>query len=130
MTQEHGQDIDLLLASLRADATDAHAFMQALAARLDGALPEQINIERQGGLFAREKKVKRIELELGDHRYSIVEEGHGRLRAQRVRIVRGVALKTEDLPVESWLADVANDLKQLADTSSRAREALERLLLG
>ena len=130
MVQDDGTEIDQLLASLRADAGDAHAFLQALAVRLEGALPGQVQIERRGGLFTREKPVKQIDLDLGEQRYSIAEEGRGRLRAQRVHVVRGIALKTEELSVDEWIQSLAAHLNSLAATSSRAREALERLLIG
>src|SRR3954469_2875366 len=52
-------DLDLLAASLRADATDTAAFLEALAARLEGALPGQVEVQRKGGLFGG-KGVRRI----------------------------------------------------------------------
>jgi hypothetical protein len=127
--RDAGQDIDLMLASLRADARDAHAFLQALAVKLEDALPGQINVERHGGLFAREKPVRRIDIDLGEERFSIAEESRGTLVAQRVKVVRGIALKSEQLPVEQWLSALAVELARLAEGSSRAHEALERLLL-
>ena len=123
-------DIDLLLASLRADASDAGVFLQALGIRLEGALPGRVEVERNGGLFAREKRVKAIELMLGEHRYHIEDAGHGRLQAHRTRMVRGIVLKTETMSVDEWLTALANELTTLAGTSSRERKALERLLLG
>src|SRR4051812_38333391 len=44
-------DLDLLAASLRADATDTAAFLGALAARLEGAFPGQVEVQRKGGIF-------------------------------------------------------------------------------
>ncbi|HLZ69953.1 MAG TPA: hypothetical protein VKV26_08615 [Dehalococcoidia bacterium] len=134
MTQElspdENRDIDLLLASLRADMADTHAFLQALAVRLDGALPGQVEVERHGGLFSRDHSVKRIALDLGERRYGIADEGHGRLRAERTNVVRNIALKTEQLGVDEWLQSLAGDLAGMAQRSGRGREALERLLLG
>jgi len=128
--QDPRQDIDLMLASLRADAGDAHAFLQALATKLEGALPDKITVARHGGLFAREKPVTRIDVDLGDNRYSIAEQGHGSLQAQKTKIVRGIALKSEALDVNGWIGALAVDLAALAESSSHAREALEKLLLG
>lgn len=130
IVQDPRQDIDLMLASLRADAADTHAFLQALAVRLEDALPGQIRVERGGGLFSRGKDVKRIELDLGEDRYSVEDEGHGRLRSQRVKVVRGIALKTETLNMDEWLQGLSADLAALAERSGQARQALERLLLG
>ena len=130
LPSEENRDIDLLLASLRADMADTHAFLQALAVRLDGALPGQVEVERRGGLFARDHPVKRIALDLGERRYSIADEGHGRLRAERVNVVRNIALKTEQLSADEWLQSLAADLAGMAQRSERGRMALERLLLG
>jgi hypothetical protein len=44
-------DLDLLASSLRADAGDTAAFLDALAARLEGAFPGQVEVERKGRLF-------------------------------------------------------------------------------
>jgi hypothetical protein len=108
------RDIDLLLASLRADAHDAHAFLQALATKLDGALPGQVRIGRHGGLFAREKPVQRLKLELDEFRHAIEDAGQGRLKAERTHVVRGIALKTEPLGVEEWIERLAAGLAEAA----------------
>jgi hypothetical protein len=49
---EDGLGFELLAASLRADETDARAFLAALATKLEGALPAQTRVERvRDGLF-------------------------------------------------------------------------------
>src|SRR3954464_14948000 len=121
-------DLDLLAASLRADATDTAAFLEALAARLQGALPGQVDVQRKGGLFGG-KRVRRIEVRLGDTRYEIEGDG-GQPTARRRNVVRGIALKTEELPVDAWLEALSAALLALAQTSGRGRAALERLLTG
>ena len=79
MATGEGHPIDLLLASLRADMSDSRAFMRALAARLEDALPGQVTVERRGGLLGRGKAVTRIEVELGEHRYRIAHDRQGPL---------------------------------------------------
>ena len=44
---------DMVAAGLRADAADLDAFVEALAVKLEGALPGRVTIARQGGLFSR-----------------------------------------------------------------------------
>src|SRR4051794_31570912 len=90
------RDLDLLAASLRADATDTAAFLEALAVRLGGALPGQVEVQRKGGLFG-DKRVRRIAVRLGDNQYEIEGDG-GPPTARRRNVVRGIALKTEELP--------------------------------
>jgi hypothetical protein len=122
-------DLDLLAASLRADATDTAASLDALAARLEGALPGQVEVQRKGGLFGGGKRVRRIAVRLGDTHYEIEGE-HGALVARRRNVVRGIALKSEELGVDAWIEGLSADLLALAQRSEQGRLALERLLTG
>ena len=45
--------VEMLAASLRADSTDLKAFLEALAAKLEGALPEQTHQRSEPGANAR-----------------------------------------------------------------------------
>jgi hypothetical protein len=122
-------DLDLLAASLRADATDTAAFLDALAARLEAALPGQVEVQRKGGLFGGGKRVRRLAVRLGDSHYEIEGE-HGALVARRRNVVRGIALKSEELGVDAWIDGLSADLLALAQRSEQGRLALERLLTG
>jgi len=64
---------------------------------------------------------------LGDVHYEIESDG-GALAARRRSVVRGIALKSEDLGVEAWIESLSRDLLALAESSERGRAALERLL--
>jgi hypothetical protein len=122
-------DLDLVAASLRADATDLDAFVEALAVKLDGALPGQVEVERKGGLLGGNKRVRRIEVALGDQRYELESE-RGRVTCRRRSVVRGIALKTQELDLDAWIAALSQDLVEEAARSERGRQALARLLEG
>jgi hypothetical protein len=122
-------DLDLLAASLRADASDTAAFLEALAARLQSALPGQVEVQRKGGLLGGGKRVRRIAVRLGDSHYEI-EGDHGSVVARRRSVVRGIALKSEELAVDAWIQALSGDLLTLAERSEQGRLALERLLTG
>src|SRR3954467_1409117 len=97
---EEAPDLDLLAASLRADATDTAAFLEALAARLEGALPGQVEVQRKGGLFGG-KPVPRSPVRPGDSHYEIEGDGGGPPAPRRRTVVRGIALKSVELPVDA-----------------------------
>lgn len=121
--------VDLLAASLRADTTDLKAFMEALAVKLEGALPNQTVVARQNKLFSREHPVREIQVTLGDYQYRISREQHGPLVTLRAKVVRGIVLKTDQLPMEQWIEELATGLAEQAGQSAQARIALERFLL-
>jgi hypothetical protein len=119
---------ELLASSLRADAGDLKAFMEALATKLEGALPSRTSVERKGGgFFSKEKRVHQIFVDMGDTRYALKSDG-GRVEASRGRAVRGIVLKTEQLPLDEWINDLSRVLTDEAQRSEQARMALERLL--
>jgi hypothetical protein len=118
-------DFDELAASLRADAADLRAFVEALAAKLQVSFPDRTRIERGG--FLGNKRVRRIECELGEDCY-VVEQDGGRVTTRRSKVVRGIALKNEDLPLAEWIDALSRELVGEAERSGQGRAALERLL--
>jgi hypothetical protein len=120
---------EMFAASLRADYTDVKAFLEALAVKLEGSLPNNTTVTRHSSLFSREHPVKEIAVSLGDYQYRIGKERQGPLEAQRAKVVRGIVLKTEQIPVEQWIEELATALAEFAARSAQARAALERFLI-
>lgn len=121
---------ELLAASLRASSSDLDTFVEVLADKLEHALPGRVAVERRAvRRFSKEKRVARIELALGDNRYLAIVQG-GALETRCAKAVRGVVLKTEALPLDSWLESLARELAAEAEASEQSRLALEQLLRG
>ena len=123
-------DFDLVAASLRADSRDLDGFFPALAARLEGAMPPgRARIQRKSkGFLSREKIVQAIEVDMGDSTYTCARGGRLGVQASRRKVVRGIALSTEELPLETWIDALAADLAAEAQASAEARERLGRML--
>ena len=51
---------DLLAASLRADAVDLRAFVEALAVKLGESFPQRVHVERKGGFLGGKQRVRRV----------------------------------------------------------------------
>ena len=120
-----GGSFELLAASLRADARDLDAFLEALAVKLSAAFPSTTQVERKG--FRGGGAVHAIEVELGDYRYRL-ERGSSAPSCTRARAVRGIVLKNEQLGLDEWIDALARDLSKTAEQSERGRVALEELL--
>ncbi len=123
------QQVELLAASLRANTSDLGAFVEALAAKLKGALPEQTTITRHNSLFSREHPVKDITVAFGEQHYILQREKQGQILAQRATKVRDIVLKREPISVEQWINEIAERLAQEAVRSAQTRSALEQFLL-
>jgi hypothetical protein len=119
-------DIELVTASLRADASDLGAFVEALAVKLEEALPNGVRVERKGGLFGA-KKVRQITVDAGDTRLRLDRDG-AKVTTSRARLSGGIVLKTERVDTDAWLHELGTALAEQARSSQVTREALERML--
>jgi hypothetical protein len=124
---------DLAAAGLRGDGAGLSMSVEALAAKLEQALPGLARVERKGGgVFGRgEKRVRQVSVELGGvggFRYQLaVDDGH--VQGFREKQVGGISIKREPLDPSAWIAALTADLRAEAERSAQARSALERLLL-
>jgi len=128
MLGEEFSEVGVAGALAHAYAQDARTFLPLLAQVLISALPDETQIERRGGLFQREKPVRKVTVTLGDSIYTLEDLGRGPLAAQRAKVVRGITLKTEAVPVEDWLADLATHVAARAQQNEKAFFALKNLL--
>ena len=119
---------DLVAASLRADTTDLNAFVEALAVKLEGALPDSVRVDRKGGgLLSREKRVRRISIGMDEARYDLERIGES-IEASRCNEVRGIVIKSERLGLDEWIDALSRELTSRAQQSERSMLALQRLL--
>ena len=119
---------DLVAASLRADTTDLNAFVEALAVKLEGALPDSVRVDRRGGgLLSRQKRVRRISIGMDEARYDLERVG-GSIETSRCNEVRGIVIKSERLGLDEWIDALSRELTNRAQQSERSMLALQRLL--
>lgn len=122
------EPLDLLAASLRADATDTRSLIEALAAKLEAALPTQTAVDRKAArMFSSKKQVKSVKVELGEITYELSIAGDTSDATRRKR-VGGIAIRNEKLSLDEWLSGLTQALSTEAGRSEAARIALERLL--
>jgi hypothetical protein len=121
-------EIDLLSASLRADAADLGAFAEALARRFEDALPRQTRVRRERrGFLSREKVVREVALDVDGDRYCLRNRA-GVVEATRARVSGGIALKSEPLEIPAWIDELTAALAREAQRSGEAQQALQRML--
>ena len=104
---------------------DARGFLVQFAEQVEQAFPESAVVDRRG-LF--KKTIVRVTFDLGGTRLSIEDPGQGPLRGKRGQVVRGITLKTEDVPVGELLEEVGRALQSRADENEESRNALRRWL--
>lgn len=114
-----------LASSLRADARSVDELFEGLARTLGDEFQELTRVETSGGLFSA-KRVTAFEMSLDDAVYRM-ERGPRGIVAERAEVVRGIAVRTEPLPVDAWLKALSAALSAMAGSSARTRDALRRI---
>ena len=120
-------DFDLVAASLRADTSDLELFVELLAEKLGKGFPSHVKVERRKSLLPGPKPVRRITADLGGERFELEHED-GRVACRRREVVRGIALRSEELELGPWIDALSRSLVAQAGTSERGSEALRQLL--
>ncbi len=127
MSDDGDLDVDVLAAMLRSDAKESGDYLELVAVKLEGALPNHVVVERSG--WFSKKVVSVVKLELDKAHYTLKREKHGPV-AHKARIVRGVQLSMTELSLEDWSREVAAAIKKLAEASADTRDALEKFVKG
>jgi hypothetical protein len=108
---------------------DQHALLEQLATFLEGTLPGQTSVRRTHGLIG-PRHTTSLTVELNGSRYALERGQRDALAAHRSRVVREVAVRTESLPLETWLSELGSALSVELERTSAGRDALARLLQG
>ena len=93
-------EVDVIAASLRLDRQEAGDLLEFLAQKLEQSLPQHTTVTRGGWFLSQERPVQEITVRFDDYHYQIVRERHGSLSAKVMKLVRGVVLKTTEIPID------------------------------
>lgn len=119
---------DLDGAVLRRSETELRAFIEALAIRLEGALPGRVTVERRrDGLLSSARHVSRIVVRGDQALYELTIDKAG-LSATRAKLVRGVSISTATISARNWLNELKAELQALAEQAGAATDTLHGFL--
>lgn len=121
-------EIDVLTSALNINSNDNQQLMELLAQKLERALPNAVDIDREGSIFATKKRVREITITFDEYQYQLTCEKNRKLSAKKMKVVRGIALKTTDIEFAQWVTDVAAELARMASESASARDALNKMV--
>jgi hypothetical protein len=128
--QDTWESLGLSAALANSYAQDSRGFLPLLAGFLQSALPDATTVERKGGLFQKQKPITKIAVTFGENIYTLEDAGRGMPAAEKTKIVRGIRLKTETIPVEEWLTALSEEIGRHAHRNEAAFFALRELLRG
>lgn len=125
-----GDDLsfDLGAASWRRDHFDEESFIEGLAQRLERSLPGLARVDREHRLFAKDRPVAGITVEL-DGQAFVLTRRNGHVETRKSTVVRGVTLSSKPIPMREWLDELSGAITAFAREHEDARTALREFLL-
>jgi hypothetical protein len=126
--------LEMLTSALRMDSQDAAVYARVLTKSLSEALPpDYVAVERERSMsdrmHGRPGEVSKIMVTLGDQVMTLAVR-KGKPAAEVCRVVRGVVLSRQEVPLQQWAGALANALMAHAESNAQAAEALRRMVLG
>jgi hypothetical protein len=125
------EQLGIAAALAKTYAEDQRDFLPLLVGLLEETIPsDQLLIERKPvRLFSAEKRAVSLQLTLEDDVYvlKIAPDGH-RLEATHRKVVRGVTLKTDSIPIEAWLNLVGERIQIIAQRNEKAYNARQNFM--
>ena len=109
-----------LAAGLALDLANTDAFLAKLAQTLTQGLGERTTVEGKAD------KPKSIEIDLAPDVFLAKRDGK-KVLAQHKKVVRGVALKTETLPLDRWVTLLTEALARHTNENARASWVLAEI---
>ena len=94
---------ELVAASLRADATDLAAFVEALAVKLEGALPGSVRSSAAAAACSRARSACAASRSAWTRPATTSSATTGRCETSRCSEVRGIVIKSEPLDLDAWI---------------------------
>ncbi len=123
-------DFDMNAAWLRKAQGDVRAFLEGFAARMEGAIPGRVTVERKrDGLFSKSSHVVTVSIAT-EHDVYVLALDKAMLSARRTKAVRGVTLRSESMPVPDWLTALNREVQVLAEQAGSAQSVLHDFLMS
>jgi hypothetical protein len=125
---------ELIAASLRADTADLEVYARVLSTNLVETLPPgAVKLERKRTLAdraaGREGRVESVDVTLGEQRMTLRLAKHGPV-GEICKEVRGIVLSRQQVTLDVWIDTLSAAIAETARSSARARQALQRFVLG
>lgn len=122
-------DLDLAVSVVQSNMSDVRVLLKLLAEQLvDAVGNERMTVERAGRL-RRSEDVRALEVTMGDDDFRAELDG-ARLRCTIGHRSGGIRIRSEQVSADDWLKRLLSSLQVEAAHSERARQALERIVIG
>lgn len=121
---------EVLAATLKNDHGASRDMLEQLAKMLSASYPGGTTISRGGFFMSSNRPVNELTVRFDEWQFQINREKHGSFSARSMKLVRGVALKTNELPIDQCIEEIIKEIMKLADKNAQTKAALNKFIAG
>jgi hypothetical protein len=110
--------------------SDHKSYLNSLAMRLEQTIPDCISIERKKeGWFSKYSYIHSLQVDLAPFVYCLELHPIQGIVAKKIKVVKEIRIKTEEMSVGDWLKDMLQALEAFAQQNKQIRFAIDDFLL-
>jgi hypothetical protein len=121
---------EVLAAKMRADHGASGDLLEFLAKMLESSYAGGTKVSRGGWFLSGNRPVQELLVTFDEWQFQITREKHGTVNARSKKLVRGVALKTNDINMDQCIEEVLKELVKLSQKNAQTRSALDKFVSG
>lgn len=121
---------EVLAAKLKGDHGASGDLLEYLAKMLESSYAGGTKVTRGGFFMSKSRPVQELNVKFDEWQFEIKREKHGTLNARSMKLVRGVALKTNEIGMDECIDSIVKEIVKLAEKNAQTRDALNRFVSG
>ncbi|MBX9693203.1 MAG: hypothetical protein K2Z81_12515 [Cyanobacteria bacterium] len=121
---------EVLAARLKDDHGASVDLLDLLARMLESSYSSGTKVTRGGWFMSKERPVEELSVRFDEWQFQITRSKHGSVNASSKKLVRGVALKTNEMSLEQCVDEIIQEMKKLSEKNSQTRSALDKFISG
>ena len=123
---------ETLAASLQINQREAKTLVESMARMLQGAMPDRVTISRGGWFLSKEKPIEELLVRFDDTHYQISKSkgSSSSYEARALKIVRGIALKSNEIELEECIKKIVQELSQMSKKNGNLQDELRKFISG
>ncbi len=121
---------EVLAARLKEDHGASVDLLEMLARMLESSYSGGTKVTRGGWFMSKERPVEELSVRFDEWQFQIIRAKHGTVNASSKKLVRGVALKTNEISLEQCIDEIIKEIVKLSEKNSQTRAALDKFITG
>ncbi len=121
---------EVLAARLKNDHGASVDLLDLLAKMLESSYSIGTKVTRGGWFMSKERPVEELSVRFDEWQFQITRAKHGSVSASSKKLVRGVALKTNEISLEQCIDEIIKEMIKLSEKNSQTRASLDKFMSG